>query len=286
MVARILMFGVFVLLAAHAQAKETLTVLVGFAAGGHTWNVARVVADEVKARTGRTVKVETMPGAAGFLAAAHLSRSADADVVLFMPSTTALKVSEEMNLVPVALLGTYPYAVVVLPGAPQSLDAYMAAARTDRKLRFFASSGAGSVTHLAGLEMFGRYNVLADYVPFRGAAHVITNVLGGHVALGIVPESDAAKHEKVGNLRVIARSGQGLSAEGWMGVFVSPRASAEAVSELGASLKHAIDKASEKLAAFGVTAGWEDAGTLRKIHGQFRAKWLSVAEKHKIKIEH
>ena len=79
-----------------------------------------------------------------------------------------------------------------------------------------------------GYKAFQRLRVPMVHVPYQGSAPAILNVVGGHVALAIVPFPDFLPFQN--SLRVLARTGSGIEMEGWIGIFAPPETSSDQVA--------------------------------------------------------
>jgi len=167
---------------------RSISVLVGFAAGGAADVVARMVGQRLGERLGQTVVVENRGGAGGNIASKMVSNAAP-DGYTLLTMTSSLAVSETANknkgfsvndLRPVAIVAYSPYVLVVHPSNPaQDLKEFIANGR--EKSFTFGSPGVGTGPHI-GAEYFFREvaKVKAVHVPF-GNARAETAMLGGHV---------------------------------------------------------------------------------------------------------
>src|SRR5262245_49593375 len=159
---RIPLFAVvaFILQATPTEARDAMTLVVGFAPGGTSSVAARFVAHAIEEFAEMTVVIENKPGAGGELAADWVRRQKENQTLLFMSSTSVLKVSPD-GLVPIGMLATFSYVAVPRSDAPKTLIEYMTATKWNDSLRSVANAGAGSVSHLIGEKLFqiGRAHV-------------------------------------------------------------------------------------------------------------------------------
>jgi tripartite-type tricarboxylate transporter receptor subunit TctC len=174
---------------AQTYPNQRITFLVGFAAGGFADSVARIIADHVGKTLGQTVLVENRGGAASNIAA-RVVASAPPDGYTVLVSTTALAINATLykkldysllnDLVPVAVAVRAPETFSANKTKPQTLAAFLDAAKT-RQLSF-GSAGVGSGSHLTWFSFFNvtaKVNVV--HVPFRGGEPAMQAALGGHV---------------------------------------------------------------------------------------------------------
>jgi tripartite-type tricarboxylate transporter receptor subunit TctC len=176
---------------AHAQNYPTqrITFIVGFAAGGFTDVVARVVGEHVSRKFGQPVIVENRGGAASNIAA-RLVVGAKPDGYTVLVSTTALAINASLykkidyslldDLVPVAIAVRAPETFGAKPGGAKTLKDFLDQAKAGGAN--FGSAGAGTGSHLTWMGFF-KSNAKANvvHVPFQGAAPAQQAVIGGQV---------------------------------------------------------------------------------------------------------
>jgi tripartite-type tricarboxylate transporter receptor subunit TctC len=191
-------------------------ILVGFAPGGSTDTVARVIADKLQGPLGRPVVVDNKPGAGGRLAAEALKNSApDGATYMIAPNATpvfqallypvsVLKYDLLTDLAPVAMLVSYPLAMAV--GAKTGVTnakEYVAWAKSNPNGGLFGSAGLGGHTHFTGL-LFGKTaGVPMSVVPYKGNGPLASDLIGGQVPAGIMTAGDIVQHQKSGQVKVI-----------------------------------------------------------------------------------
>ncbi len=207
------------LLAATTMAQtwpsKPIRLINPYAPGGFGDTVARPMFDQLAQSLGQPIIVESQAGANGTLASNVVAKAAPDGYTMLIanlgpiamnpvlyPATTAdpLKV-----FVPVTQLVSGPLVILAHPDFPaKTLQELMDYARANPGKVSYGSVGPGSTTHLAGelLALKGKLDLL--HVPFKGAAPVITNLLGKQVDIGIVNISLAKPHIDAGRLRPIA----------------------------------------------------------------------------------
>lgn len=255
--------------------NDRMNLVVGFAAGGTSSVAARFVAEAVENLTGVSVLVENRPGAGGVLAAEWVRQQKDSKTLFFMSSTSALKIAPDSGLVPVGVIASYDYVAVAKKDAPRALAEYMRAAERDEVLRNVATAGSGSIPHLAGTKLFSDHGITMTHVPFRGSAPAMQSVLGGHVAMTIVPFPDFIGFKD--ELNVVARTGDGIAVAGWMGIFAPPGTSRGEIQRLAEIFQRASTSAKEKLESFGFRPEWRSDSELQAIHENDVRTWMPVA---------
>lgn len=207
------------LLAATTMAQtwpsKPIRLINPYAPGGFGDTVAKPMFDQLAQSLGQPIIVESQAGANGTLASNVVAKAAPDGYTMLIanlgpiamnpvlyPATTAdpLKV-----FVPVTQLVSGPLVILAHPDFPaKTLQELMDYARANPGKVSYGSVGPGSTTHLAGelLALKGKLDLL--HVPFKGAAPVITNLLGKQVDIGIVNISLAKPHIDAGRLRPIA----------------------------------------------------------------------------------
>jgi tripartite-type tricarboxylate transporter receptor subunit TctC len=202
---------------AQAQDKLPVRIIVGFAPGGSTDTVARLLAEKLRQPLGQTVIVENKPGAGGQLAAQALKNAApDGLTYMLAPNATAvfqhvlypssvLKYDLLTDLAPVAMVVSYPLALAVNTRiGVNSVKDYIAWVKAHPKEGSFGTAGLGGHTHFSGLQLAKAAGVDLGVVPYRGNGPLVTDLVGGQVAAGIMTAGDIAPHQRGGQVKVIA----------------------------------------------------------------------------------
>ena len=272
-----LIFAAFMTLSSSALPRDgQITLVVGFAAGGTSSTAARIVAESVEQITQISTVVENRPGAGGAIAADWVVRQKGTRTLLFMSSTSSLKTSPQLGLVPIGVLATFSYVAVTRKDSPAQLAEYMNEASREEKYRTIATAGAGSIPHLIGTKLFQDYGVPMVHVPYQGSAPAILSVAGGHVALAIVPYPDFLPFQDT--LRVLARTGSGIETQGWLGIFAPAETSSEEIVQLSEIFRQASQRSQQKLQNVGFEQTWRSGTETRAMHEKDHTQWQSVIE--------
>lgn len=268
---------------AHAAYPEKpITLVVGFAPGGPTDALARVLASEIAKDLGQSVVVENKPGAGSNLAAQQVARATPDGYTLLMLAVTSainqtLYAKPGFDLIkdfkPVALGAKVPSVLVVNPDLPVKTVAELVEhAKANPGMLTFGSSGNGTSIHVAG-EMFkSEAGIDVIHVPYRGSAPAATALVGGQISFmfdnvpSIWPFVQAGRlrplavttHERIEhdpNLPTMADSGfPDFNVSSWYGV-VAPAATPDAiVNRLNESMQRVLTDATvrERLTGMGV----------------------------------
>jgi tripartite-type tricarboxylate transporter receptor subunit TctC len=190
--------SVAVLLAATSMAsaqawptKTQIKVVVAYSAGGTGDVIARQLTDKLGAALGQTVVVENRAGASGAIGARSVVTAPPDGYTLLMGQTGEISVNQfmvkdngydpETDLVPVALCGVVPLAMVVPKSAPYStIGEYLAFIKSG-KASTFASAGNGTPGHFAGELLKLRTKANMTHIPYKGATPALNDLIGGHV---------------------------------------------------------------------------------------------------------
>jgi len=195
-----------------AWPEKPIKVYIGYAAGGSTDVVARVIGPKLGEKLGQPIVIENKPGAAGDFAA-ELMLQAPADGYTLMMSTVALhainpglfkqKFDPIADFAPIAMVCSYPMIMIGSPQTafktPQELKAF--AAKTPA---FYSSSGVGSPGHLAGELLVKATGAQLTHVPYKGGSPSVLAIMSGEAQVNfatlpaVVPQIRAGKVRAIG----------------------------------------------------------------------------------------
>lgn len=201
-------------LAALANDAKPVEWVVGYAPGGGSDVVARMLADAMGKSMRRTFIVVNKPGAGANIAAEYVARTrspehmvstVDSAVLAANPFLySKLAYNAEKDFALAGMIARFPLVLVVSPDVPaKSLTEFMAWARTLRQGVSYATPGAGSPHHLA-VELFAAHTGLQlIHVPYRGAAPALADVASGQVPFMFVDTSSGGPFINAGKVRPI-----------------------------------------------------------------------------------
>lgn len=203
---------------AQAQAWPTkpIKIVVGFAPGGTTDVMARVMAQSLSETLGQPVVVDNKPGASGNVAAAEVIRAtADGHTFLIAPTSFETAnpflfkqtIAPAKDLTPIAGVGRSQMYLVVKPQSPfKDAKEFVAYARANPGKLSYSSAGPGTPPHLAG-ELFKKVTgVFATHIPYRGAAPALQDVMANQADYVFDP-GIAFPHVRAGKVRMLAVAG-------------------------------------------------------------------------------
>lgn len=218
--ARITMFVAAALLHAGVMAQSAaypnrpVTLLVGYQAGGSVDLVARTIGPALAKRLGQPVVIENAAGAGGTIAAGKVAAATPDGHVLLLGSPSEVGINHLTNkklayhpvkdFAPIGLVGHQPMVLVTNPrqGA-SSLDDFISYASRNPGRAMYASAGVGTPLHLAGELVKQKARVHVVHIPYRGAASMTTDLLGGQVEYGVFVLSSALPYVKDGRMRAL-----------------------------------------------------------------------------------
>ncbi|HEY1288012.1 MAG TPA: tripartite tricarboxylate transporter substrate binding protein [Burkholderiales bacterium] len=302
---------------AWAQAPfpaRPVRMVVGFAPGGGTDIIARLVAQKLGERWGQAVVVDNRPGASGNIGAELVARSAPDGYTLLMafsshasnPALGKLPFDVERDFTSITQVGAAPMVIAANPALPaKTLGELIAYARAHPGAIKFGSSGVGTPVHLAGELMMQLTGISMVHVPYKGIAPAMAAILAGDIQITYAAVLSGLQHFKSGRLRPLAVASRsrypalpdvptaaeaglpGYEIDFWyalLGPAGMPAPLAERIQRDTAALLNAPDM-KESLAAQGCIAV---GGTPEALTALIRAEyalWAKVVKTAGVKVE-
>ena len=200
--------------AAQGYPSKTIRILVGFAPGGSTDIVARLIAQEMTKNIGQQVVVENRPGAGGNIAAELVSKAPPDGYTLHACTTgvfaiapfiySKLPYDPEKGLTPITQTGTLPYIIDLHPSLPaKNVKEFIAIAKARPGQINYASSGVGTASHLAAAMFATASGITMTHVPYKGTGNAMSDLLAGQVVLLFDQPVSSLPHVQAGKLRVL-----------------------------------------------------------------------------------
>jgi tripartite-type tricarboxylate transporter receptor subunit TctC len=213
--AAMLAFGV-----AGAQAQTPaldgpLRIVSGYAPGGSTDRVARIVAEKLQARLGVPVVVENKPGAGGRLAAQQVKTTPANQNVLMVGNPAVMVVAPlvfkdngydaQKDFVAVSHVNDYDFGLAVSTAVPvKELNHLLALMRANPEKANFGVPATGSLPHFFALMTGEKAGVRAEVVGYRGSGPLITDLIGGQVPVAFDTFETLLPQHEGGKLRILA----------------------------------------------------------------------------------
>ncbi|MDQ0141297.1 Bug family tripartite tricarboxylate transporter substrate binding protein [Cupriavidus necator] len=298
-----------------AMAGEVVRMVVAFPAGGPADALARAISRQLETELKHTVIIDNRPGANGAIAVSAVTKGPVDGSVFFLTSAGAIVINPslyknlayrpERDLMPVSLVVTTPQVLVVpVQSKIGSAKDLVAQSRAGRPVSL-ASSGIGSMPHMA-IELF-KASTSAEFlhVAYKGAAPAITDTIGGQVdaffgdASGLVPFIEGKKLKPVAvttakrlpylpDVPTLDESGiQGVHAENWYGMMVPAGTPPKVVQKLNEAIRKTLEDKDVKanLAKMGLMPA---PSTAAEFAGRIRAdrdKWSKLIADRNVKPE-
>ena len=197
---------------------KPLRIVVPFAPGGSTDIFARLLAERLAAPLGQPVMVENRAGAAGNIGAEAVARGTPDGYTLLMATTGVMAINNAlyrnmtydaaMDLEPVVFIASITNVLIVPADSPaRSVAQLIALARREPGRLSFASSGAGSSTHMSGELFKSLTNTDILHIPYKGSGQAMPDLISGRVSMMFENMPGAVSQIKAGKLRALAVTG-------------------------------------------------------------------------------
>jgi tripartite-type tricarboxylate transporter receptor subunit TctC len=298
--------------------SRPITIIVPFAAGGPIDTTTRIIVEKMRESLGQPVLVENLSGAAGGLAAARVVKAAPDGYTLMSgiwgthianAAIYNLSYDVQADFTPVALLTSNPLLIVSSKKVPaNNLKELIAWLKENPDKATQGTSGVGSVGHIAGV-FFGKMTgTKFRFIPYRGLAPAMTDLVSGTVDLMFDTPATSLPQVKAGNIRAYAVTSKtrissapdvptvdeagmpNLYVSTWTAFFAPKGAPSDVVAKLSAAAIAALaDKAVQKrLAEVGqdiYPPEQQTAAYLAKFQDEELKKWTPVIKDAGIKVE-
>ena len=199
---------------AQAYPARPITMIVPFAAGGPTDVIGRVMAERMRQSLGQTVIVENTTGAGGTAGAGRLARSApdgytigigqNGSHVITGATYANLPYDLLKDFEPLTLLCITPFMVVSKAGVPAGdLKSFIAWLKANPN-RTVGTAGQGSISHVCGLIFQNATQTQLQFVPYRGIAPAMQDVVAGQIDVIISDPVATLQHVRAGKIKAYA----------------------------------------------------------------------------------
>ena len=306
--------------AAVAQApafpSKPVRLVIAFPAGGPADFFGRVISQKLSEALGQQVVVENRAGAAGILATDFVAKAPPDGYTVYLASSGVLALHVSLyeklpydivrDFAPVTLAVTVPELLVVHPSLPtKTAKEFAALAKARPNQLTYASTGAGSMPHLAfeSFKIAAGVNIL--HVPYKGAAPAVTDLLGGHVQASILDVPVLLPHVKSGKFRALAiatakraptlpdvptmaEAGYpAVNADNWYGVVVAAATPKDVLAKLHGAFVAALQapETKQRLASQGAEAVSSTPQEFATYMRNETEKWSKVTKAAGIKLD-
>jgi tripartite-type tricarboxylate transporter receptor subunit TctC len=215
-----LLFGVLFAFSVYGQGfpNKPLRIIVPFAPGGSTDIFARLVAERLSVSLAQPVVVENRAGASGNIGAEAVAKAPADGYTLLMATTGVMAINNALfknmpydaakDLEPVIFIASITNVLAVPADLPaKNVAELVALAKKDPGKLTFASSGAGSSTHLSAELFKSMAGLDIVHVPFKGSGQALIDVVAGRVSMIFDNMPSALPHIKGGKLRALGVTG-------------------------------------------------------------------------------
>jgi tripartite-type tricarboxylate transporter receptor subunit TctC len=299
---------------AQTYPVKPVRIVVGFAPGGGTDIMARLIGQWLSERVGQQFLIENRPGAGTTIATEAVVRApADGYTLLMIGAPAAINATlyGKLNynfirdVAPIASIAIGPAAMVVNPSFPaKTVPEFIAYAKARPGEITMASAGSGSEGHVAGelFKMMTGVNMV--HVPYRGTGQALTDLLGGQVQImfgGLLP---SIEYIRAGKLRALAVTSAtrsealpdilplsdflpGYEAEDWKGIVAPKNTPPEIVDKLNKEINAALadPKIKMRLADLGATPLAGSPADFGKLIADETEKWGKVVRAANIRAD-
>ena len=201
---------------AFAQSDKITRFILPVAAGSGVDAIMRASSKALSGALGAAVVIDNQPGAGGIVGTAAMVKSAPDGATLSVVSNNhviypsvykSLPFDPINDITPIAIIGNTPMILVVNPKvAANNSKELIALLKANPESLNYASSGNGTILHLAAEMFLDEAGVKAKHIPYKGAGPMITDLLGGQVDFGVLALPAVQAHLKSGALRAIGTS--------------------------------------------------------------------------------
>jgi len=295
--------------AAESYPSRPIKLVVPFPPGGPNDIIARVVAQRMSEILGQTVVIDNRGGAGGVVGTDAVAKAAPDGYTIGICSAGAIAISASLaekvpydstkELTAITLVATVPELLVVPVGLNVNSFAELVAMVNAKPGQLnFASTGPGSMPHLAGelLKINGKLNIV--HVPYRGAAPAVNDLLGGQVQMMFADIPVLLPHVQAGKLKALAIASKtrapslpdvqtlgelglaNVDAENWYGMIGPAKMPADIVAKLNAVTVEALKSRDvvQKLSTQGANLVGDKPEQFAAFIKTEIAKWAKVVE--------
>ena len=303
---------------AYAQANfpsRVVKLIVPYPPGGGTDLLARVLADQLGRKWGQSVIVENVGGAGGNIGAAEVARAAPDGYTLLLASPGPIATNAFMykdmpydpaKWVPIAVLATSPYVLVVSPhfDAP-NLAQVIAQAKSKPGQLTSATPGVGSVGQFATIEFEMLANINLLQVPYKGLGPAVSDILGGNVNMmfdmlatslplhraqkeKIIAVGSTERVKELPDVPTLAEAGvPGYRAVTFFGLVAPPQTPDELADKINRDVVECLNQPAfiEKTKALGMDLAPGSRADAAKFFADERALWGKVIKQANIPMQ-
>jgi len=298
--------------------SHPMTLVVPFAAGGPTDAMARILADHMRTSLGQSLLIENVTGAAGSLGVGRVVRAAPDGYTVsighlgtHVANGAIYKLGYDLvtDLEPVVLLPSNPMIIVSTNAVPaHSLKELIAWLKAKPAPATAGTAGAGSGAHIAGLYFENATGIKLQFVPYRGTAPALTDLVAGQIDIIIDQTSNSIAQVRAGTIRAYAVTDDkrvasasdipttdeaglsGFHMTLWSGLWVPKATPKDVIAKLNAAAVAAMNDAAvrKKFEDLGLQMPPQDKlapAALGELQKAEIAKWWPMIRAANVKVE-
>ena len=253
---------------AQTNPSRPITMVVPFPAGGGTDIIARALAQRMRIPLGRSIVIENVGGGNGSIGAGRVARAAPDGTTIILGTMGSFVMNGALyalpyNLVddfePITLVTVQPYMVVARKTMPgDDLKGLIAWLRANPGKASAGTQGAGGSSQIGGVFFQNATSTRFQFVPYRGGAPAIQDLVGGQIDLMIAAAGDASAQVRAGTIKAYAVMANrrlavvpnvptvdeagltGAYYSGWFGIWAPARTPKDIVAKLNAAVRDAL----------------------------------------------
>ena len=302
--------------AAQAYPSKPVRIIVPYPAGGTSDILARTLGQKLSEMWNQPVIVENKPGANGNVGADFVAKAAPDGYTLLLCDVGALAISPSVytslgfdpnkDFAPVSMVAYSPHILVVNPALPvKTVKELIELAKAQPGKLNYAASSVASAPHLAGVDFAARTGIQWTYIPYKGGAQAVTDVVGGQAdllfngmlatyssvkggKLRILAVSSANRMSAIPEVPTVAESGvPGFETGSWQGVLAPAGTPRDIVTKLNADFTRVLasHEMRERLGAQGAEVRTNTPEAFAVFLRDETTRWAKVVSAAGVKVE-
>lgn len=308
--------GFLIVAGAHAQnyPSKPIRLINPYQVGGGVDLLARLIGEQMQAKWGQPVVVESKAGAGGNVGADFVAKSApDGQTLLITASTVTINpyffaqmpFDVQKDLAPISMVASQEFYLIVANSLPvKNMAELIAYAKANPKKLFYSTPGIGTPQHLGGELLKTMAGIDIVHAPYKGQTPAVQDVVAGRVHMTLATLNQAMPLVKEGQVRgiaiaakqrvsnhkdvpVVAETLPGYEINTWFALFAPARTPAPIVQQLAEEVKRIsqLPEFKERLIPLGYEIASSTPQELRAAIAADLAKWGGVAKAAGIKPE-
>ena len=254
--------------AAQAYPSRPITMIVPFPAGGPSDTLARVLSEHIRGSLGQPIVIENVAGASGSIGVGRVARASPDGYTLTLGNwpthvingaVYALPYDLRTDFEPVSLIANNPQLIVTKKTMPaQNLKEFIRWLQANPDKASKGTSGVGSAIHVAGVFLQQETGTRFQFVPYRGGAQAMQDLVAGRIDFMIDLAANALPHVRAGSIKAYAVTDKkrlpsapeiptvdeagvpGLQVSTWFGLWGTKGTPRAVITKLNASLTEAL----------------------------------------------